>query len=282
MDRILLTGAAGYLGGCVARELGRRLIPVTPLSSRLEEIRPQSLDCETVIHCAGALRHRPAEHESANHLGTLALLNGLARPDARILLVSSRGVYSPSEAEMIDESAPVGPADSYGQTKLLAEQAVLSCGRPCLVLRPTTLIGQGVNNAGPSFVATALNRMLAGDEVLLHEPDRDIDFLDVNDLAVMMAELLSTPSAWDQVYNAAAPRRSLHQFLRLLAANVESETNTRVRLRSMPGPPPHAPLLGASRLNAMLINFVYRDDDQTHSEMVRVRTDHPVNRRCRT
>lgn len=268
MDRILLTGGSGFLGAAVARELARRTIPVTALTCRLEEIQPKSLDFGAVIHCAGALRHRPTDHVISNQLGTDALLRGLARPDTRVLFVSSRGVYAPSAAAVIDETAAVGPPDSYGMTKLLAEQAVMTSGRPFVILRPTTLVGAGVNNIGRSFLAASLVRMRRGEEVILHEPDRDIDFLDVNDLAVTIAGLLSVPRVWGEIYNAAGPPRSLHGLMRQLADEFECRTGIRPQLKLLPGPPARAPLLDCRRLHAALPNVTHRDDSCVCAELV--------------
>lgn len=268
MDRILLTGGSGYLGASVARELARRTIPVSALTCRLEEIQPKSLDFGTVIHCAGALRHRPTDHVISNQLGTDALLRGLARPDTRVLFLSSRGVYAPSAAAVIDETAAVGPPDSYGMTKLLAEQAVMTSGRPFVILRPTTLVGAGVNDIGHSFVASSLSRMLRGEEVILHEPDRDIDFLDVNDLAVIMADVLDSPKAWGHVFNAAGPPRSLHGLLQGLADEVESRTGIHRCLRTLPGPPAQTPLLDSRKLHTALPRVTYRSDAAVCTELV--------------
>ncbi len=143
MAEILLTGHRGYLGACVAQALRRAGLAFDPLPGRLEEIGANALPHTLVLHCAGALRHRLDRLDSANAQGMRHLLAGLAHR-ARVIFVSSRAVYAPTDRPIIDERAELGPrGDAYGSSKLDAERALMSSRHDWLILRPTTLFGWG-------------------------------------------------------------------------------------------------------------------------------------------
>ncbi len=242
MAPILLTGQRGYLGACIASELTRRRIRFTGLPGRLEDVAPGSLRAGIVIHTAGALRHRTGEADGSNRVGTEALLAGLAAPTP-VIFVSSRSVYAPRDGDApLRETDQVGPVDSYGLSKWQAERRLATSGHPFVIVRPTTLIGLGVDNVGRSFLSMAARTLVGGGAVTLFAPDRVHDHLDVQTLACALIRVAMKPALIDGgIFNVAGPVRGLHETMSVLAQTVSEQCLATPELHLCSGPPARTP-----------------------------------------
>lgn len=183
-DRVLVTGASGFVGGAVAHRLldqGRavRVIcrsPVPGLEARGAEwlrtdladagaVRAACQGMATVFH-AGAkvgVWGRYADYRSINVEGTQAIINGCRDFEVpRLVFTSSPSVvFNGSGLAGGDESLPYGeniPAH-YAATKAVAEAAVLGADDPAglrtTALRPHLVWGPGDTNLIPRVVARA-------------------------------------------------------------------------------------------------------------------------------
>ena len=145
--RILVTGAAGFVGYAVAALLVEQGQEVTGLTrsrasalptgvQRLEgDLRaPATLpgviaEVDGVCHLAGLTkvresRNNPVGYWRTNVGGTLAILDRLARVRAgRLVLASTCTVYGEHAKQPISETAAVAPSSPYGTSKLAADQA---------------------------------------------------------------------------------------------------------------------------------------------------------------
>jgi len=171
--RVFLTGATGFVGTHVARELAgqgaqlRLLVRPTSNLRNLEGLsaetvvgdllQPESLrtairGCDAVMHVAADYRlwvRDPKAMYAANVDGTRVLLR-IAREES-----IPRAVYTSSVATMgfktdgtiVDETTPVSLADMVGhykRSKFLAEQVAIEAacaGQQVIILNPTTPIG---------------------------------------------------------------------------------------------------------------------------------------------
>ena len=158
---ILVTGGAGYIGShaCVAllaagfdvvvldnldnshpAALERvQAIAGKPLRFYHGDMRDKALLArlfrETaiagVMHFAGLKAvgescREPLRYYDNNIVGTLHLLEAMQQHNVRRLIFSSSAtVYAPSEKMPIDETAPLGACNPYGQTKQMIEQMLM-------------------------------------------------------------------------------------------------------------------------------------------------------------
>lgn len=149
---IFLTGGAGYIGSIAAEMLlqaGHRVTVYDSLVTGHREAVPQqagfiqadladasalaaALSAEhydAVMHFAsfieaGESMSNPGKYFSNNVALSLSLIEACARSGVcRFVLSSSAAVYASSD-EPLSEEAPIAPANVYGQTKWMVEQAL--------------------------------------------------------------------------------------------------------------------------------------------------------------
>ena len=147
--KVLVTGGAGYVGGCVCDALeDRGHAPVVvddlraggpaPAGGRafhaadvadgaaLRGVFEAHPDIACTVHCAAltaapASWRRPHEYYAVNVGGSLALFAALrATGRGRVVLSSSASVYG-ATAGRVAETVPLRPASPYGRTKQMAE-----------------------------------------------------------------------------------------------------------------------------------------------------------------
>lgn len=166
-----ITGASGFIGQALARELRGRGHRVRGLvrseSSPFEgdekvvgDIRdPEALrdlirDADVVVHLA-AYVHRPTRSEkekqecwSVNVEGTRNVVDSVTVEASKpfLVVVSTTNVYGPSDSTL-DEESPCRPQTEYGRSKLEAERIVLEAVRTgplrACVIRPSMVFGPG-------------------------------------------------------------------------------------------------------------------------------------------
>lgn len=160
----LLTGASGFLGQRIHRELAKTGQVISLGRGMDADIRadlsvkvptlPDSY--EQVVHAAGLAHFLPrgwAERHAFSQVnlnGTLRLLLALDECDnypASFVYISSASVYGLTEGHDINEDAPLLGKTPYALSKIAAEEAIMNwCeirGIRCVVLRPALLVGHG-------------------------------------------------------------------------------------------------------------------------------------------
>jgi len=216
--KILLTGSTGYLGSRVAARLRATGVAWEPLAVRLGEIAPASLDCDAVIHCAGALRNRPEHHVSVNADGTARLMSGLVRA-ARVVFVSTRSVYALGERD-IPLGAPTAPFDSYGESKLAAEVAIRAAGWPHVIVRACGIFGHPERSG--IFPDHALDRVLRGEVLKISSADPEVDYMSVDWLAELLVSAAMATDEESGVVHAMGPRRRISAMVTAMGEALRS------------------------------------------------------------
>jgi nucleoside-diphosphate-sugar epimerase len=168
--RLLLTGAAGFIGRTISPMLaadGWELVPVTRRSGiqgavLVPDIGPNTdwtealKDCKAVVHLAARV-HVPRErrnveetlHRTTNTEGTLALARAAAAAGVkRFVFISTAKVYGEGRAQPYTEADRPEPKDAYARSKLEAERGLTEIaartGLEVVILRPPLVYGPGV------------------------------------------------------------------------------------------------------------------------------------------
>ena len=174
--RTLLTGATGFIGGNLARELCRREYQVRALvrpgsntltikDTPVESVPGDILDresvaramtgCQTVYHCAGAYTYwakDPGVIHRTNVEGTANVLEAArqAQVDRVVYTSTVSTMGSPHgtlDGALADEDTPLEPSHlvgNYKKSKYRAEQVALTMaaqGLPVVVVNPTFPVG---------------------------------------------------------------------------------------------------------------------------------------------
>lgn len=217
--KIFVTGATGFVGGHVARELATRGAELRLLTRRTSSLAnleglsaetvigdlldPESLrsairGCDAIMHVAADYRlwvRNPDTMYRSNVEGTRALLR-IAREEGvrRFVYTSSVATMGfKSDGTIVDEDTPVSLADMVGhykRSKFLAEQVAIEAaraGQSVIILNPTTPIGSGDLKPTPTgrIIVDFLNRKFPA------YVDTGLNLVDVAEVARTHADALN-------------------------------------------------------------------------------------------
>jgi dTDP-4-dehydrorhamnose reductase len=173
---VLVTGAAGLLGGRVAALLGERfevtaarhraappaglatvdldLLDQDSLDSALARARP-----DAVVHCAAAgdvdrCEREPGPAERVNAEATAEVARACRRRGLRLVALSTDLVFAGERAFMKEDDA-TGASIVYARTKLAGENAALAEAPDAAVLRVALVAGRGHGAKGTSTESVA-------------------------------------------------------------------------------------------------------------------------------
>jgi UDP-glucose 4-epimerase len=176
---IALTGATGFIGQYLLRELPKRgyrlrvllrrpsVMPLESASAVVGDLaRPQNMaaalaDVSAVIHSAGiahAMSGLPEDdYRMLNTQATIGLARAAQRAGARrfIFLSSIRAQSGPSANHVLTEALAPQPTDAYGRSKLAAEQELAQLDLDWVALRLTLVYGPGMKGNMADLVRLA-------------------------------------------------------------------------------------------------------------------------------
>lgn len=224
--RVVVTGAAGFVGGYVAQSLAEQGFAVTAVSRRqpaggsaanlewlqgdlcARNVLPSRFD--VLVHCAAEIPSRcpdpqvlyDANVRAAENVFTQAVAAG-ARS---VIFTSSMSVYGTIEVSTVSEDTPARDPDHYGRAKREGENILEACtGRGLssgLAIRLPGTVGRGSHH---NFLSDALARVLGGDEVRINNPEAPFNnVVHVGDLARFLAQWIIEARTGYSVTNLAA------------------------------------------------------------------------------
>lgn len=238
--RVLVTGGAGYIGSHTILELlraGHEVFSVdnycnsspealrrvrrlanadvgeaeadvrdgTKLVEVMADFKPDAVIHFAGLKAVGASETEPLNYYENNVLGTLRLLQAMDGAGCKkIVFSSSATVYGEPQYLPYDEDHPLNPANTYGRTKLMAEQVIAdwcraTVGASAALLRyfnpvgahPSGEIGEDPNgvpdNLMPYIAQVAVGRRphlnIFGDDYETRDGTGERDYIHVVDLA---------------------------------------------------------------------------------------------------
>jgi nucleoside-diphosphate-sugar epimerase len=262
--KVLVTGATGFTGGHLARELVRRGNSVRALvrdPARAQALAAEGMElapgdlvdadavrraaegCDVVYHIAAVYRearHGDDYYRRVNVGGTQNVLDAArAAGVGRVVHCSTVGVHGDIAKVPADETAPFSPGDAYQDTKLEAELLAareFANGLGGTIFRPVGIYGPGDLRFLKLFktVYNGTFRMAGKGDVLYH-----MTFID--DLVDGIIRCGEVPAAAGQTYILSGPRYTTVRELVEAVATAEGRKAPR-------GSIPMAPLMAAATL----------------------------------
>jgi nucleoside-diphosphate-sugar epimerase len=271
--KVFVTGATGFIGGTVARQLRDRgdevvcLVRSPDKAGKLREIgcEPVSGDlgdrdalrggmegCDGVIHAAAMYEvgipesQRPAMYE-ANVVGTENVLSAAADAGiAKVVYVSTCGAFGNTHHQIVDETYEHPGKDFtsyYEQTKVEAHRVakrMIADGLPCTIVQPGGVYGPG----DTSQLADLIEQFLAGKMPLIPFPELGLCLAHVEDTAAGIVLALYKGEPGD-TYVLAGPPTTMREAIGVLArVSGKREPKRAVPTVLMKAMTPFGPLVG--------------------------------------
>jgi GDP-4-dehydro-6-deoxy-D-mannose reductase len=202
VNRVLVTGPNGFVGGHLRAELGDEFVPFDGDVLDADALRRAVRGADAVVHLAGessvgASWDDPLRFWRVNVDGTVNVLDALRaeRRAARVLVASTAEVYGRAGRIPTPEDEPVRPLSPYATTKAAAELACSVSGLDVVVARPSNHEGPGRDER---FAIGSWARQIArlesdgGGTLLVGDLTAERDILDVRDVCRAYRLLLDT------------------------------------------------------------------------------------------
>jgi UDP-glucose 4-epimerase len=225
-ERVLVTGASGFVGAALAKHLqrggwqvraatrsperlplsGAEVVALADLSGTVDW-NPLLEGVEAVVHLAG-IAHvgpgvAPEVYDRVNHIATAGLAAACALSGVRrLVLVSSVRAQSGAAApHVLKETDDPRPTESYGRSKLMAEAAVRASGVPWTILRPAMVYGPGVKGNLARLAQLAASPL----PLPFASFHNWRSLVGLDNLVAAIAHALATPSTAGETYLVADP-----------------------------------------------------------------------------
>ena len=240
MSKVLVTGAAGFVGSHVCDHLvngGYNVVALDDLSGGFEDnINPKALFIKGSINDVELINQLFSEHEFSyvfhlaayaaeglshfirrfnytnNLIGSINLINASINAGTVkcFVFTSSIAVYGANQLPMKEDMTPQ-PEDPYGISKFAVEQDLKSAhemfGMNFIIFRPHNVYGERQNIGDPyrNVVGIFMNQIMQGKKLTIFGDGMQTRaFSHIDDVAPVIAKSIEMPDAYNQVFNIGA------------------------------------------------------------------------------
>ena len=237
--RVLVTGAAGFIGSHVAEHLvqtGHEVVGLDDLSGGFRDNVPDGVTFyegsvvdralvdrlfsdhgfEHVFHLAAyaaeGLSHFIRVFNYTNNVvGSMHLLNAAVNTNVRcFVFTSSIAVYGPGQTPMIESMTPQ-PEDPYGVAKYAVELDLAAArrmfGLDTIIFRPHNVYGerQHIGDRYRNVIGIFMNQLMQDQPMTVFgDGEQTRAFSHIDDVAPVLARSIDVPAARNQVFNIGA------------------------------------------------------------------------------
>jgi UDP-glucose 4-epimerase len=245
-DRVVVTGAGGFVGGTIAKRLRAQDVEVLALTRRelnlLEPTAAASLQSllrptDSVVMVSARAPAKTVGDLMTNLRMAEPVCEALAAVTvAHLLYISSDAIYA-DDANPVTESSPAAPSTLHGMMHAARELMLKGATRsPMAALRPTLIYGAGDPHGGYGPNRFRREAAKGGPVQIFGEGEERRDHVAVEDVAELASLILHHRSAG--ALNATTGiSTSFHDIAHMVAAQFGAQ----MRVVSIPrsGPPPH-------------------------------------------
>ena len=200
MDKILVTGSAGFIGSNVIKKLSNYEVVTNHNDSGRIDL--QNIDqvmkldsVDTVIHLAGKIPWRELssnEFSDNNIKCTQNILEYSGKKNVKKIIYVSSYIYGKPKYCPVDEDHPVNPHTAYAESKYLAEKECIDyCKRSNLdliILRPFNVYGESMRSG--FLISNLINAVRSGKKLDIVNKDSKRDFLHVDDFVELILKTI--------------------------------------------------------------------------------------------
>jgi nucleoside-diphosphate-sugar epimerase len=216
VNRVLVTGATGFIGAALVRRLKQESYEVIELSSRDGDIADSStLDnfasdgLMRVFHLAGMTYvpdswKNPSAFYRTNVLGTVNVAEYCRLNNVPLTYLSAY-IYGRPEILPISEDSLIAPNNPYAFSKYAAENVCefysRNFGVSCAVIRPFNVYGAG--QSSKFLIPTIIAQVLHDDAITVDDLNPRRDYLNIDDLVDAIIRTLNCRHPY-KVYNVGS------------------------------------------------------------------------------
>ncbi|CAN5738304.1 NAD-dependent epimerase/dehydratase family protein [soil metagenome] len=265
----LVTGAYGFVGRHVARHMARNGYVVRGMGHgawgrgewrewglsdwhsadvNVETLLTHGGEPDVIVHCAGSgsvafsMTHPYQDHQRSVTT-TLAVMDFARqhRPEARIVLPSSAGVYGVAAEQPIRVNSTLAPVSPYGLHKRMAEDLCVSYARHfgvrAAVVRLFSVYGIGIRK---QLLWDACSKLSAGDLMFGGTGDETRDWIHIEDAAQLLLRVSEEASQHCPIVNGGSGAAiTIREVVNTVAKGLGLVDFPQFSGRSRPGDPVH-------------------------------------------